>query len=1842
MANLGNLWFGSDVDLSNLKKKIQDGNKELLDALKMNYDTKSYTDMVNRLKSNLSSEVFEIKVNANIENIKNEVNGVLSSANNKVGNINQTKIASTDRLIQMRQSSNDLDRIILKINDDIYGINQQLKQTEKRFGSNSFEAKKLRGELEAAKKSLAEVKYSKNVLGLDMKDASIARAALAQATKDASKATKDLESDSVRLNTTLSNGIHISTQLGSALSNLFAVNIAQQFLGTVIEIGGQLEMQRVSIGAILNDTAKANTLFEQIKDMAVRSPKGVLELDQFSKQLTAYGFEYNELYDTVRRIADISAGAGTDMSRLANAIGHVRSQTYLSGMVLKQFAMNNIPMVQMLADYYTELEHKVVSTSDVIKRISERKVSYTDVMEQIKRMTDEGGRFFNMQEKVADTLAAKWKNVHDAMDIMYGDIAESFVGDWLKNAADGALTLAKSWREVGVVMGAIATVFGLSRGYMLVNNFLVGKNTNDVLRNTLARKQQQAAMLRVSSAYRTLTAEEQLSIVNAKKLTAADVDRLVLAGKLEKEDLLRAVATRRLTIEQAELAAATYGVSRAELEQVAATNRLTAAYNGLKITASSLKALLSPSVLATAAIAVGAEIYASYESWKQGISDEVDAFIDNAKSSVRAIKDALAQDSENGKPTDANVLKERVKDMKTLLKDNNLYTDEIAAQIKASKSLNEQYDILNGQLAKSLELQENLVYSANSMKEALEATRSNFELTDISDRFLKFGNAIGLAVTSIKALKSGDWNDFTSFFDVYKDAYDFIFNDDITKNTQQMLDALGKFKGLSVEMNDYKESIEGVVDEMIRMGEVDEQLADSLKGASLEDQILLLADSNVWDKFVAKVSKSDKEFAKFAKGLKKDSKELVDTLNELVTDDLARILEDKAKKEHKDLEEYRRYLLSHKTAYEAFITNYEGYLAKKSPILARLWKFILPQWLQTGELKSNVSLETILKEAKKAVADLNKTDEDTDPTTKTTGHKEDALLKKWQDRFDALKDYYDEVQKYVKQGVHQNAAMKKVEQSRPDIKNLFGGDDATYENYAKHLRALYKETNGSTEQRRGLQRKILDALGEFDRDGVETQLKKNESIIKDYISNIQSQWKLYNDILSKTNRRDLAKLAFSNNRIWDDASRAMLDKFNQLREQYGVTAYINWDMNEEQLKDALRDASETTQRDLVDLAQSIQKITKENYNNFLKTISSAYKESMTSVEKLKAAQDELKRLEKERDEYNGDDAATKAGFEINIKAAKKRISELQWDAFKETEDWGRIFGNLGDISTETLNNLIEKLRAVAPLLGDNVDSVKALYEAIAKIEKETTNRNPLKAISNAISRASALRKYYRQTGSDGILANDELSRLLNVKLGSKVTKSQLRDALKKSGGDLNEGIEGLYNKFRALEDVLSPVIDLFDTLGMSEVGDMFNIGEKALGVGSQVELGLKSLGLSEKASMWGAIAGAALSVTTSLLSMHDNSLQKEIEASQQRQKEMDNLYKKLEKVLTQSLTGAYNAKISEKQMADLYNKIYKQQIVYGKGNDKFKKIPIGTETVLQKNVSEDTLAAYKRLEETQSQYDAMKLSLSMQIDELRTQMAKEEAKKGTDRNFIKECEDQIDDLNEQIRQYALDMANDLYSIDIKSWAKSLGDVIYDAWQRGANGLDAYRDKVKELIADSSKNMLVQSIIGNALSDVEDYISREMDRTTGALDPVAFSDNIASLMNDVFDKIDQPITSTLDAIDAVLQKHGYTSLKTSDNDSSLSAGVKGITETQADLLASYMNGMRGDLSLLRDNQIVRLQEISAACVRGNVLAEQQVAHLNQIATNTGQNAISTREIYDLLRNNINGMNKFAIK
>lgn len=266
------------------------------------------------------------------------------------------------------------------------------------------------------------------------------------------------------------------------------------FLTSVREVTAQFELQRVSLGAILQDANKGEQIFSQIKQFALNSPLSILDMTRYTKQLAAYKIEYDELFEMTKRFADISVGLGVDYQRIVLAAGQTRTATYLRASELKQFTELGLPLLEELSIKLSKMNGEMVSTAEVMDMISKRAISWELVKEVLYDMTDAGGMFYNMQEKQGNTLFGLWAKLGDAASVMYDEIGNTDEATYVMKGAIQLLTdLMHNWRFVGreaLVVGATLMVLHTRMKLVSSNTKMAETATNSY---TLAQRRLNAA-----------------------------------------------------------------------------------------------------------------------------------------------------------------------------------------------------------------------------------------------------------------------------------------------------------------------------------------------------------------------------------------------------------------------------------------------------------------------------------------------------------------------------------------------------------------------------------------------------------------------------------------------------------------------------------------------------------------------------------------------------------------------------------------------------------------------------------------------------------------------------------------------------------------------------------------------------------------------------------------------------------------------------------------------------------------------------------------------------------------------------------------------------------------------------------------------------------------------------------------------------------------------------------------------------------------------------------------------------------------------------------------------------
>lgn len=258
-----------------------------------------------------------------------------------------------------------------------------------------------------------------------------------------------------------------SAQLERKLGLLFSVAAIEGYIGKLVQARGEFELQNRALQAILQNKDQADQLFNQVVELAVRSPYRVKELVTYTKQLAAYRIETEKLYDTTKMLADISSGLGVEMNRLILAFGQVKAANYLRGTELRQFSEAGINILGELATYFTELEGRMVSVGEVFDMVSNRMVAFEDVEEVFKRITSAGGIFYNMQEIQAETLQGQISNLQDSFDVMFNEIGKANDGV-LKDLVAIVRGIVESWEVFAVLLKSVATGFVLYTGKIVL------------------------------------------------------------------------------------------------------------------------------------------------------------------------------------------------------------------------------------------------------------------------------------------------------------------------------------------------------------------------------------------------------------------------------------------------------------------------------------------------------------------------------------------------------------------------------------------------------------------------------------------------------------------------------------------------------------------------------------------------------------------------------------------------------------------------------------------------------------------------------------------------------------------------------------------------------------------------------------------------------------------------------------------------------------------------------------------------------------------------------------------------------------------------------------------------------------------------------------------------------------------------------------------------------------------------------------------------------------------------------------------------------------------------------
>lgn len=1812
------------------------------------------------------------------------------------------------------------------------------------------------------------------------------------AAKDAANAHA---SASISLGNAMGANLTIAGKLGATMASLYSVHMAKDFLANVIEIGGELEHQKIAMDTIFGDKGKTIDLFGNIKDLARNSPFGVMELTKSVKALSAYGVEYNEIYDTAKRLADISAATSVDINRLILAFGKTKSRTFLDGLEAKQFAYANIPIYDMLSKKLTELEGKFVSVKDVMGRIKKREIGFDMVKEVLWDLTDEGGKFYDMQEALAGSVKTSWKLVKDNIELMYGELAETLAGP-LKSTAEILQSLTGNWETVAWVVGAAAVQLGIFRLSAYATNLIMTKQTAITYGQIMADKKREAEMLKLSSVYQSLTIAERRKILTANRLTNEELRQLVMSEKLRQQDILRLIALRELDAEHIRFLMSIDMVD-AKLVQEATgcrlvTLRLKALGIALREAARSARAFLTnPWTIGMAAISGIVALWQKNSQESEKAKEIGDDMFTKASEGAKNLHSILVDINGEFSKMSELELQQTIEKLENAIKDYHPFADTTIANAKVDEEGNlrpskERAEILKQEveyLEKANKLQEQ--YNIGSIvTNAIDAADSGWFDDNLTTDIGDYVNALNSAEKALMSYKTthkeqaqemlqlainsdasfaaavqnmSTWEEKFSLLvksgDQYADAWGVISKKWLDKEVGikpefHDLEMLHVDWGGVMGMGELNQAEDEVKDELKQVlqnlkSSIPSEVIDFSKELTPVGKIIL---SKIADELFTGMEKLPQERQNELKAIFHemfnfdfDNGVLTEAMREQMEgsfdqlgDDLAEKIRSGKKLEDAEKDKVKEVMKTMIPAIEKEFPHLAGRLQtlinnqqwvaqillsfSRTAMLKDWQQALVDIWGDTPEIIAVIKAAPDVASAYEGLAELKKSSDEwlkkfgtiklpvgfkyepgklfdvdkinalTDPIArqilldanqhietinkltagastsgvnlsawekshkkdKGNGNKKDKFAERIKERLNLLKDAHAEYKKWI-EVIGKDEALTKVEGSGIFDKLFKGDKPSNIEDYKGELDKLLEELDkemkkpkGETKERRELYVAIKKLRLDIDREELKDAAEEAKAQLENEIARIGKQWDLYKQLIDAgASRDDAGKFAFGVAPKMNSKAEALRDNIEKRLKEKGLDIPVT--LSREEADDLFKSDAFIKAFGGKDspLYKQIVKAWEEAKEAIEKDSLDIKIKEVKAINKYKSTDQKIKDL----NESYGRELGLSLG-EDGLLQEKDGMSEGQLARFREYQEevaklkgelltllpvWEQIFGD----HTYQSYGQIEKAADVARQIVSNAKVQKnADGKPTIYTSSYTDKDGKIVNVSGQFSQLEKLKKAIDDLYKAGLQKNPFATLAKNIREVFKGKNGEMKDD--STAEKFAKIGESAAESAQMVGTFTNQMADMFDAMGeegaadaMSTVGDAMN---SVANIGQAFAKGGLIGGIA-------AAAGEAMGWISKIFQAHDKNLQKQIEKSQRAVKQMQNIYDAIERQLEFHLGSGKTLQLVDydedvRKLRDLDAKIraiQSRQINF-----------FDLAAISQYSKEAEKLRARVKAYDDGGAYGYQRQLMKEQLAELEKQRQLELDKKKTDQDAIDDYDAQIAEMRDQIRQFAEETAENLYGINVKEWASQLGDALFEAWKKGEDGAEAFKNTVADLMGDVMNSILKISILEPAMERLR-YMLFGNDGQSGMfgrdfeLDEREL-ETIGDYLMGLSDK-SSDYYEMLDKLDAYMkEKYGVT-MRESDGDSSgLSKGIQSVTENTADLLASYINAIRADVSMKREFVRALVEDLFP---QFNIIAEAQLRQLEQIAANTGRNAVAAEKILSLLNSNTNPGTGFKI-
>lgn len=1566
-------------------------------------------------------------------------------------------------------------------------------------------------------------------------------------------------------------------QLQRAFALMFSVSQIRGYINQIAQVRGEFELQQRSLEAILQNKTEADAIFNKTVALAVQSPFQIKDLISYTKQLAAYRIESDKLYDTTKRLADVSAGLGVDMQRLILAYGQVKAAAYLRGTEVRQFTEAGINLYGELQAYFKEVKGEAYTTAQIVDMISKRMVTFEDVEAIFRRITDQGGIFYNMQAIQAETLQGKIANLKDSIDVMLNSIGYANEGMY-KFAIDGANVMIRNWQLLADVGLRLVEVLALIKLHSITTGKAMGATFLDIAKfQKLEGIKSTVGLLSVS--FKNFGRALYAAGAMAKAAMAQFLPLLLLMEVWQVISRIIDVNTEyNKTIRES---------TQAYADETAKINKVVNSIKDLqKAREDAIKSKDKDFDFKQNWDMQKSNLQTLYDRLKQEklevpleiskvTQENIDSVVADAQQKLQLGYQMITDTQRELAGSNSNFFFGNGQGLQSLLPDNfdtdmndleNAAADvrSYATRIQASIALvGEQYNhldevskkaydsIKNG--ARKGEVDVNYVIRAyDELEKILNGyAASNPMLNASREQFNDYAHSIMGLKTQIEGIWQFNSQKETAtkqLQDLF-DSLDGIYGARLAKMkpaevkvewnkvaTAAKLQDLERYILLTIAAKKYKFKVEGDEEDLARqLNWVDDYIRKYFAGRKYSATISLQTNLDAMKDFLKKgddeaaVAQTAKKFVeRFSRSVKKNAEKI--------------------------------------TADQSILNLFSG-----DPV-------------RTYKLGDKIDTSIVLARAREILAkatDLAKNGYGVDPFDKNGTKAEKAQRDLIKERIEAYKELQSQYEKYLKMYDKETAKTKALESLKYKLQNagIYGDavgifpDEKTIAEKIKKLAAQYKDLS-----KRGDAYKIVaDLMLQIDQEQLEKELDAAKNQIDDAFNGLN----VYTDLKKLgLGESDIAKMFGDLPKTFDDVQKKIAEVYNGKEGE-------KW----------AKQRQETEKK----LQEQVLKFNLDSYKEIVKAYGNQLDEQL---------QLDIKYAE-ERKKINDvvTDPEQRKKYQANLDNwYVKKSDENTWKQFQDSEFYIKIFENLDVVSSRVLKEMSSRLENIRGSLKNlSPEQLKQVVSATEQVNTQLVSRNPFKGLLKNIKEYAAFQKTRNELEKKFI---DSSAKGRDLQSQSKQQSDIVRqkkeeyDAAVKTYGAMSGQAGIAYNAYQTEKAKLDVILDELVAQGKitQAYADQLRTGEKIKKTLQEQVKGIADQ-FSQLSSGWG-----------------------EFESM------MNNFGVEFPEEIGGALNGLSQASggISKIVNGDIIGGLF--STISGVGNTIASVFGFGSkDNKLQKQIEKQERAikrlqwAYEDLKEAMDNAwsaadllinkDDMIDNLNATNASLRSMISLEQSKKNSNQDQIEEWQRQIQENNKAIKELEQTVTEQMGGFGSESNYKSAAQEFVDAWvdafNEGEDALQALEDKFDDFL----NNLLKKQILQRAAKKYLEPLFAEIDKaisegSAGGANGLYITKEENEAINAVGDKVLPALHEFAMGLTEILGVSPTTSASLSD----LQQGIQSLSESTGQALESLLNSIRFFVAQ-QSTDVAAIRQLLAAGSSLNTTTDTNTPMLKELQAQT---------------------------